>query len=268
MGMSEYQMLKEMFTPGIRIFWMILTALCLLYAVMVYLVGSGTFSFVIWIAGAVFFEICFVLSGKGRWAAVPAAARCVTYGVLAVIATVFVICQIAILSHFYDKGEKNLDYVIVLGAQMRSSGPSVIYQYRLEKTREYLEDNPQTKCVTTGAQGNNEPMSEGQGGADYLVNLGIPEDRIEVESLSMDTEENIMNAIEIIERNEESTENLRIGIITNGFHVFRGVHIAKKQTDAEVCGIAAYMQPQYIPNNMVRETFGILRDFFAGRLKL
>ena len=253
---------------GIRILWLVLTVLCLLYALMVYMVGSGTFSFVIWLALAAFFEICFVLSGKRRWAAVPAAARYVTCGVLAVIATVFLICQIAMLSHFSDEGEKDLDYVIVLGAQMRSSGPSVIYRYRLEKAKEYLEDNSQTKCITTGGQGSNEPISEGQGGADYLVKLGIPEDRIEVETLSKDTEENIRNALEIIKRREGSTENLRIGILTNGFHVFRGVHIAKRLTDADVCGIAACMQPQYIPNNMVRETFGILRDFFAGRLKL
>ena len=131
-----------------------------------------------------------------------------------------------------------------------------------------MDENAETRCVTTGAKASNEPVSEGQGGADYLVKLGIAEDRIEVETQSMDTEENIKNALEIIERYEGGTEKLRIGIITNGFHVFRGVHIAKKQTDADVCGIAAYMQPQYIPNNMVRETFGILRDFFAGRLKL
>ena len=258
-------MIKELFTPGIRILWFALALLCLAYSVAVYMVGSGTFSFVIWLALAVFWGICFFFAGRGRWAAVPAAVRYVTYGVLTVMAIVFLICQIAILSHFFDKGEKNLDYVIVLGAQMRSSGPSVIYRYRLEKAKEYMDGNTDTICVTTGAQGNNEPVSEGQGGADYLVKLGIPEDRIRVEALSMDTEENIKNAFGIIELNEGSTSNLRIGIVTNGFHVFRGVHIAKKLTDAEVCGIAAYMQPQYIPNNMVRETFGILRDFFAGR---
>ena len=129
-----------------------------------------------------------------------------------------------------------------------------------------MEENPSSRCITTGGQGVNEPVSEGQGGADYLVKLGVPEERITTETRSMDTEANIKNALEIIEAEAGKTEGLRIGIITNGFHVFRGTRIARKLTDAEVCGIAAYMQPQYIPNNMVRETFGILRDFFAGRL--
>ncbi len=255
-----------MFTPGIRVLWFVLALLCLAYSLMVYMVGSGTFSFTIWLGGAAFFGICYYLARNGRWAAVPIAVRCVAYVILVIVAVVFVVCQVAILSHFGDKGDKNLDYVIVLGAQMRPEGPSVIYRYRVEKAREYLDENPATRCIVTGGQGSNEPVSEGQGGADYLVKLGVPEDRIIAEKLSMDTEENIINALEIIEADKGSVDDLRIGIITNGFHVFRGVQIAKKLTGAEVSGIAAYMQPQYIPNNMVRETFGILRDFFAGRL--
>ncbi len=252
------------FTPGIRILWFVLALLCLAYSLMVFMVGSGTFSFAIWLVGAAFFGGCYFLAGKGRWAAVPAGARYTAYVILAIATVVFMVCQIAILSHFWDEGEKNLDYVIVLGAQMRPSGPSVIYRYRLEKAKEYMDDNPATRCITTGGQGSNEPMSEGQGGADYLAGLGVPDSSILVESQSMTTEENIRNALEIMEADKGNEDNLRIGIITNGFHVFRGIQIAKKLTDAEVSGIAAYMQPKYIPNNMVRETFGILRDFFSG----
>ena len=261
-------MIKELFTPGIRVLWLTLAFLCLAYSLAVYMVGSGTFSFAIWLTGAAFWAICFYFAGKGRWLAVPAVFRYAAYVILGIIAVVFTICQIAILSHFRDAGEKNLDYVIVLGAQMRPSGPSVIYRYRLEKAKEYLEANGEAKCITTGGRGKNEPVSEGEGGAEYLVSLGISESRIKAECQSEDTLENIQNALDIIEKTEGNTANLRIGIVTNGFHVFRGVHIARGLTDAEVCGIAAYMQPQYIPNNMVRETFGILRDFFSGRLKL
>lgn len=259
-------MIKAMFTPGIRIMWFILVLLFLGYALMIYMVGSGTFSFAIWLAGAAFFGLCFFLAGNGRWAAVPTSIRYVSYGILIIVAAVFLICQIAILSHFGDKGEKKLDYVIVLGAQMRSGGPSVVYRYRLDKAKEYLDENPDTICITTGGQGKNENISEGLGGSEYLVKLGVSDNRIITETKSLDTQENIKNALELIEAKEGSTDNLRIGIITNGFHVFRGGRLAGKLTDAKVCGIAAYMTPQYIPNNMLRETFGILRDFFSGRL--
>ncbi len=250
-----------------RILWFVLMVLALAYALMVYMVGSGTFSFVIWLAGAAFFCACFFLAGNGRWLAVPKVVRQIAYVVIGVIAAVFVVCQIGILSHFSDKGEPDLDYIIVLGAQMRNDGPSVIYRYRLEKAREYLAANPDTICITTGGQGNNENISEGRGGANYLLLHGVDKSQLMSETMSRDTAENIRYALEMIEEREENRDSLRIGIVTNGFHVFRGIHIAKGLTDADVCGIAAYMQVQYIPNNMVRETFGIIRDFVAGRMK-
>ncbi|WP_035783487.1 YdcF family protein [Butyrivibrio sp. MC2021] len=259
-------MIKRLFSPGIRILWAAMMLVTFLYAIMVFLVGSGTFSFVIWLAAGAFFSLCFFLAGKGRWGKCPKKLRVVAYILLGIGLSVFLICQCCILSHFFDKGEPDLDYVIVLGAQMRSTGPSVIYKYRLQKTKEYLDSNPETICITTGGQGFNESMSEGEGGRDYLVSLGVDPERILVENRSLDTVQNIENAMEIIRSGSSDDNELKIGIITNGFHVFRGVHIAKRITDAKVCGIAAYMQFRFIPNNMVRECFGILRDFFAGKL--
>ena len=233
---------------------------------MVYLVGSGTFSFVIWLAGAAFFALCFYMAGAERWSSIPKAVRWLSYSVLAIMGVIFLTCQIAILSHFFDRGEPELDYIIVLGAQMRESGPSVIYRYRLEKACQYLEQNPDTICITTGGAGANERISEGQGGKEYLVSLGISESRIFAEETSRDTTENIENALAIIRDSSRAEEDMSIGVVTNGFHVFRGVNIARKLTKAHVCGIAAYMQARFIPNNMVRECFGIIRDLLYGKL--
>ena len=151
---------------------------------------------------------------------------------------------------------------------MRAGGPSVVYRYRLEKARDYLDANEGTICITTGAKGVNDTISEGDGGRDYLISLGMDQGRIIAESESLDTDDNIANALAIIEQSEGSTDTLRIGIVTNGFHVFRGVHIARKMTDADIYGIAAYMEPQYVPNNVVRECFGILKDLKNGLLEL
>ena len=258
--------MKKVFTPGIRILWSILTVVCLLYAVMVFLVASGTLSFTIWLAAAAFFGLCFFLAGKGRWGKCPKAVRVISYTLLGVGISVFLICETCILSHFFDKGEPQLDYVIVLGAQMRSTGPSVIFRYRLQKAKEYLDANPGTVCITTGGKGYNESVSEGEGGRDYLISLGVSPDRILAENTSRDTAENIVNSMALIRSGDINENELKIGIITNGFHVFRGVHIARKITGAKVSGIAAYMQFRFIPNNMARECFGILKDFFAGRL--
>ncbi len=255
--------MSKIFNPRIRAVWLALTVLCLLYSVMVYMVGSGTFSFAIWLVGAAFFASCFFFAGDGRWKRVPLLLRRTAYGVIAVLMVIFISCQAAILSHFFDKGKENLDYIIVLGAQMRENGPSVIYRYRLQKACEYLKENPDTKCIVSGGMGTNEVLSEGEGGAGYLISLGIPKDRIIVEKEAVDTSENIEKSLALITEDESGLE---IGIVTNGFHVFRGVSIAKKISDAEIYGIAAYQQPWYIPNNMVRECFGIIRDLITGKI--
>ena len=166
------------FKPKIRILWLVLTVICLMYSAMVYMVGSGTMSFTIWLAGSALFALCYFLAGKGRWKKAPKILRYGAIAVITAVAAVFLVCFIAIFSHFSDKGEENLDYIIVLGAQMRSTGPSVIYRYRLEKAAEYLGENGDTICITTGAQGANETVSEGKGGRDYLISKGMDPERI------------------------------------------------------------------------------------------
>ena len=197
-----------------RFIYAVFAILSALYSVAVYMVGSGTFS--------------------------------------------FIICQGCILTQFFSKGDSGADYIIVLGAQMRDWGPSVVYKARLDSAIEYLNNNPDTKVIVTGGQGANESISEGEGGKIYLVEQGIKEDRIVIEKESLDTDENISNALSLI----DTTNDMTIGIVTNNFHVFRGVMIAKKYTNADVSGIAAFTEYQYLPNNMVRETFGILKDIF------
>ncbi|MBE5917858.1 MAG: YdcF family protein [Pseudobutyrivibrio ruminis] len=234
----------------------LLAILSLLYSVAVYMVGSGTFSFTIWIFAAIFFGFLYIMEKKSLWLKVPKAVRYVFRIIVAIGFAVFVICQGCILTQFFSNGEPGADYIIVLGAQMKDWGPSVVYKARLDSAIEYLNDNPDTKVIVTGGQGANESVSEGEGGKKYLFEQGIAEDRIIVESASLDTDQNISNALNLV----EVTEDMKVGIVTNNFHVFRGVMIAKRYTDADVTGIAAFTEYQYLPNNMVRETFGILKD--------
>ncbi len=244
----------------IRYIFLILMLACLIYSVSIYMVGSGTFSFLIWIAGAAFFALAFFFSGKGRWLKVPKLFRGISYGLIALVLMALIICMTLMISHFGDKGEKDLDYIIVLGAQMRDNGPSIIFRYRLDEACRYLSENPDTICIVSGGKGANESVSEGDGGKEYLVSKGIAPDGIIAETKAIDTNENIAYSLDIIKQTEGTDRQLKIGIVTNNFHVFRGVHIAKKLTDDEVCGIAAYTVPWYLPNNMVRECFGIIRD--------
>ncbi len=256
--------MKMIFESKLSMALLIASIVCLIYSGIVLLVRSGTFSFLMWIAlAAVFILFAWLLDGD-RWSSLPLLARQLIGTAAGISIAVFIVCQGAIFTHFFDKGTENLDYIIVLGAQMRSSGPSIVYKYRLDKAYEYLMENENTVCIISGGKGTNELQSEGEGGRDYLLSKGLSEDRIIVESKSVDTVGNIRNSFLLID--EEGSKKLRIGIVTNNFHLYRGMGIAKKVTEDEIYGIAAYMQPLYLPNNMLRETFGIIRDYLNGDL--
>lgn len=94
---------------------------------------------------------------------------------------------------------------------------------------------------------------------EYLTKKGISAERILKEDRSTDTSENIAYSAELIGRMDIS-----VGIVTNNFHVFRGIHLAKAAGFQEVCGIAARSNVYFQLNNMVREFFGILKDFAFG----
>lgn len=244
-----------------RFAYTILVIISLIYSVIVYMVGSGTFSFAIWLAVAAFFAFLLFMNSKDRWKKVPKGIRGIFNGVVAASLVVFIICQGCILSHFFSKGEADADYLIVLGAQMRDNGPSIVFRYRLDAAADYLKKNPNAKVVVTGGQGANESISEGEGGKAYLMEQGISEERIITETESVNTEENIVNAISLIKADTAKSEaDMKIAVVTNNFHLFRGTLLAKRHTDATVIGIAAHTEYLYIPNNMVRESFGILKD--------
>jgi len=57
-----------------------------------------------------------------------------------------------------------------------------------------------------------------------------------------------------------------VGIVTNNFHLFRAVQIAKAQGMEGVCGIAADSSILYLPNNVLRECCGILKDWVMNHV--
>lgn len=172
---------------------------------------------------------------------------------------VFLFTEGCIISGFSKNTDKELDYIVVLGAQLKTTGPSRVLQYRLDTAYEYLTVHPDTKVIVSGGQGSNEPASEAQGMYDYLVKRGIEPDRIILEDKSVNTEQNIRFSKEFLQADTD-----KVGIVSNNFHVFRAVKLAKAAGYRNVVGIAAPATAFYLPNNMLREFFGVAKDFLMG----
>ncbi len=236
----------------------------MLYGIVVFLARSGTGFWLIWEAigcGMIGYAIARKIGILDR---IPKVIRYIGRSVVAVVLALIVACVCLVMTQFNAKGEKSLDYIIVLGAQVRTTGPSVVLRYRLDTAIDYLNANPTTKCIVSGGQGYNEPTSEAQGMKDYMVAAGISEDRIIMESESTTTIENILFSKAILERIDPDYES--VGIVTNNFHAYRGMQIAKTQGLRNVCAVSAPSHPRFLANNVLRECFGITKDFLKGNL--
>lgn len=234
---------------------------CFGYCFLIYSIKSGTRFYMIWgLGGCFFLGLTFFLHFH-MWAKLPSGLQKVITIAIAAGILLFVIVEGCIISSYRAKGDENLDYIIVLGAQVKEKGPSAALKFRLDTAYDYLTENENTVCIVSGGQGANEPCSEAQGMHDYLVGKGIPEERIIMEDKSTDTSENIAFSSKFLDM-----ENDSVGIVTNNFHVFRGVHLAKHFGIKNVCGIAAPSNIYFQLNNMVREFFGIMKDLVYGNL--
>ena len=155
--------------------------------------------------------------------------------------------------------EEAQDYVIVLGAHVRSTGPSRALVLRLDKAYEYALEYPDTMIIVSGGQGSNEPCTESSAMKQYLLEKGIAEERILEEGLSTNTRENLIFSGELI------PDGASVGIISNGFHICRALHLAQTLGYENVSGIPARSDPATQPTNLLREFFAVVKDFWLIR---
>ena len=234
---------------------------CFAYCAVVFMIKSGSRFYLVWAAVGICLIILACFLHFGVWDRIPLLFRKIFLAAVFVGGVLFAIVEGCILSRFHDHGKENLDYIIVLGAQMKSAGPSAVLKFRLDTAYDYLIDNEDTVCIVSGGQGSNEPCTEAEGMYQYLIQKGIAPERILLEDQSTDTSENIAYSKALIGRGDVS-----VGIVTNNFHVFRGVHLAKAAGFQDVCGISARSNVYFQLNNMVREFFGIMKDLACGNL--
>ena len=65
----------------------------------------------------------------------------------------FAAVEAFIIFPMLGKPHKDLDYLVVLGAQVKGETVSNSLRLRLDEALDYLEENPRTRVVVTGGKG-------------------------------------------------------------------------------------------------------------------
>ena len=134
---------------------------------------------------------------------------------------------------FYPKQNinSNCDYMIILGASVKGTTPSLTLQGRLDTALDYIENNKNKNLhiVVSGGQGNDENISEATAMKNYLIKHGVSENKIILEDKSTSTFENFIYSKKKIEQHSSTKiSDLNIKVVTTDFHAFRSLLIAKK----------------------------------------
>ncbi|MED3982507.1 YdcF family protein [Peribacillus simplex] len=152
---------------------------------------------------------------------------------------------------------ENADYLIILGARVKGSVPSLSLQYRIDKAAEYLTANKHTLVIVSGGKGPGEDISEAKAMQQGLIAQGIEEARIMMEDKSTTTYENIVFSKELIP--DTAVSGL---VVSNDFHIYRAVEIAKKE-GLDLKGIPAKTPKVSLLKSYTREYLAITKYYLT-----
>lgn len=238
--------------------------LCLAYFILIaVMTRMNSFFHVIWLVFAMFFFMLgktFVLARTGI--IVIPKPLIIGAGVIAgALLVLLVFVEGIIIKYASSDPDPGAKYVIILGAQVKGKVPSLALLSRLEAAKEYLDENPDTKVIVSGARGYGEDITEAQCMFNWLTSHGIEEGRIILEQQSVNTDENIRFSRSFIEDASDY-----VVLVTNSFHTFRGEAIAKKQGLLNVQGKGSPSTFYMIPTYYLREAMAVVKYKLTGQI--
>ncbi len=154
------------------------------------------------------------------------------------------------------------DVVIVLGAGIRGDKVTIPLKLRLDKAILYHKQNPDALIVVTGGKGFQETISEAEAMEKYLINNGVDASAIIKEEKAKSTNENMRFSKQITDLYFK--DDYQTVVITNKFHIYRGVYIAKLEGFTNVAHMHAGLQWYNIMPCYIRESLAVLKMWIFG----
>lgn len=237
---------------------------CLVYYLIIVIYAGITADFAwIWLlaAGALLGGGMVIRYGIRHPGAIPAWAGWTAAAVIGAGVVFFLFICAGVIRGMNARGSRNLDYVVVLGAQVKGDKPSRALKKRLDKAVEYAQENPDTILILSGGQGSGEEITEAKCMEEYLTEQGISENRLILEEQSTTTKENLKFSDKLT-----GCASARTGILSNNFHICRAVKLAEKLGYISAEGVAAPSDPIMQPHYVVREVFALVKEKLAGNI--
>ena len=154
------------------------------------------------------------------------------------------------------------EFVVVLGAQVHGSEPSLTLKKRLDKALEFLQAHPDRTVIVSGGQGPDEAHTEASVMAQYLLAHGADASQILEEPQASNTRENLLFSAKLAE--EAGFDTSRVLIVTSDFHMCRAKYIART-LGMEPYGLSSGTWPWILKlNYTLREVFAFCKAVYQA----
>lgn len=153
----------------------------------------------------------------------------------------------------------SLEYAIILGAKVNGETPSLTLRYRLEEALSYAEEYPDVKFILSGGQGPDEDIAEGEAMRRFLVERGVVEERLLLETNSTSTYENILYSKKLLPEDVNA-----VTLITSDFHLARARLIADN-LDLETDALPAKTPKSVVAKQNIRERLALIKTVIVGK---
>jgi uncharacterized SAM-binding protein YcdF (DUF218 family) len=150
--------------------------------------------------------------------------------------TIGYLCSLTLRISRESRGDEvhPADVIVVMGAAEYRGHPSPVFKLRLDHAVTLYEQHLAPYIMTTGGPGGDPSFTEGGVGRSYLIDRGVPAERVIVENEGESTAWSLSAATEILRR-----MSLRSCIIvSDGYHIFRVKRILQQQ------GFTVYGSPR------------------------
>lgn len=149
------------------------------------------------------------------------------------------------------------EWMLVLGAGLRGDQLSLTLRERLDTAAAYWRLHPEMKIIVSGGQGPHELISEAEAMYRYMEQVGIPRSQLYQEDKSTSTWENVEFSKVIM--NKAGRDSLKpLVIVSNRYHLFRAIEIAKSQ-GIEAVGVPAATPGSVFIGSYMREILAVTK---------
>jgi uncharacterized SAM-binding protein YcdF (DUF218 family) len=173
----------------------------------------------------------------------------ITIAIFSIVAAAFAGSALMAAIYVQSRSDQTrpVDAIVVLGAAQYNGRPSPILRARLDEALAAYREGVAPLIVVSGGRQQGDQYTEAEASRDYLVERGVPADKILLENDAHNSWESMKGVADLLKEQQLS----KVLLISDGFHLFRVKMMAKD------VGLEPYGRPA--ENSPIKENSG--REF-------